>query len=224
MVVEGAKTMAITAIRRSVAIETLGSSELLYHFGSRAYAAYEGYANGGVVGSVIDSLNVGNPLNDLSTMGANLHLAIDSENPEKIGAASLPVAMAVVGAAVGRFGGAPKGGPGPVLRGAAGVEQAIVDLKASGVNILGREITLEVGGFRIRPDLFVELPNGQKAFLEIKTGPFAKLTANQLRGIDQVWKGGAIPRGLNALRAKLPVGKPLPATPVWTIHYPWPLP
>jgi hypothetical protein len=113
MAKEGVTGMAVSAIRLNLAIGTGGMSEMHIQIVTRAYAAYEGYSNGGVVGSVIDAYNVGNPLNQFGEMGARLYLAIESENPEKMGAASLPVAMAVVGAVAGKAmggGGAPRAG------------------------------------------------------------------------------------------------------------------
>jgi hypothetical protein len=135
------------------------------------------------------------------------------------------VAIGAVGVAgAWKFSAAARGGPGPVLQGAAGVERAILDLEASGGRVLGREITLEAGGVRTRPDLFVELPSGQQAFLEIKTGAFASLTPNQMAAFPQIWAEGAIPRGANAAAAGLIPGVPIGPTPVWTVYYLWPLP
>ena len=119
---------------------------------------------------------------------------------------------------------AARGGPGPVSQGAAGVERAVADLEAAGGRVLSREVTIEVGRLRTRPDLFVELPSGQQAFLEIKTGESAGLTPNQTAAFPQIWAQGGIPRGANAAAAFLTPGVPLGPTPVWTIHYPWPLP
>jgi hypothetical protein len=127
--VEAVTGAAVSAVRFSVAIGTAGTSEIIIQTGTRAYAAYEGYRNGGVLGAAGDAYNVGNPIYHVGEMGARLYLAIDGENPEKIGAASLPVAMAVVGAVAGRFagGGSPKG----VIAGEAG---QFADLQArSGV-------------------------------------------------------------------------------------------
>ena len=119
---------------------------------------------------------------------------------------------------------AARGGLAPVQQGAAGVERAVVDLETAGGRVLGREVTIEAGGVRTRPDLFVELPNGQQAFLEIKTGASARLTPNQSIAFPQVWTQGAIPRGANAAAAGLTPGAAIGPTPVWTVHYPWPLP
>jgi hypothetical protein len=116
------------------------------------------------------------------------------------------------------------GGLGPVRQGAAGVERAVADLEAAGGRVLGREVTIEAGGVRTRPDLFVELPSGQQAFLEIKTGASASLTPNQTAAFPQIWTQGGIPRGANAAAAGLTPAVPIGPTPVWTVHYPWPLP
>ena len=122
-------------------------------------------------------------------------------------------------AAEGDAAAAARGGAGPVLQGQSGVQQAIADLQASGGTVLGREITLDVNGVRARPDLFVELPNGVRAFLEIKTGPYARLTPNQAAAYPQIWQGGAVPTGANAMGVPgLAVGQPLGPTPVWVIY------
>jgi len=53
-----------------------------------------------------------------------------------------------------------------------------VDTIASGRRVLGREVTQEVGGVRTRVDLYAEIPGGQRVFVEVKTGPHARLTPN----------------------------------------------
>lgn len=116
------------------------------------------------------------------------------------------------------------GGRGPVRQGAAGVQRAILDLEAAGGRVLGKEITIEAGGVITRPDLYVELPSGQKVFLEVKTGATAALTPNQKAAFPHIWTQGGIPHGANAVDARLTPGVPIGATPVWTVHYPWPLP
>ena len=116
------------------------------------------------------------------------------------------------------------GGAGPVLQGQAGVEAAIADIEAAGGRILGREITIEAGGVTTRPDLFAELPSGQQVFIEVKTGASAGYTPNQIAAFPEIWATGGIPRGANAAAAGLTPGVPLGPTPVWTVHYPWPLP
>lgn len=121
-------------------------------------------------------------------------------------------------------GAAAKGGLGPGLQGTAGVERAVADLEAAGGHVLGREVMIEAGGVRTRLDLYVELPTKQEAFLEVKTGPSATWTKNQAAAIPQIWTQGGIPRGANAAAAGLTPGVPIGPTPVWTVHYPWPLP
>lgn len=72
--------------------------------------------------------------------------------------------------------------------------------EAAGGRVLGREITIEAGGVRTRPDLFVELPNGQQVFLEVKTGGSAGLTRNQATAFPRIWSQGGVARGANARR------------------------
>jgi len=111
MALEGVTGVAASYMRMNLAISTMGTSELALHTGMQVQAAINGYPNGGILAAAGDAYNVGNPLNQLGETGARLYHAIDSENPEKIGAASLPVAAAVVGLVGARF--APKGGPAP---------------------------------------------------------------------------------------------------------------
>ena len=118
---------------------------------------------------------------------------------------------------------ATRGGAGPVAQGAAGVERTVDDLEAAGGRVLGRETTIEAGGVRTKPDLYAELPCGTRCFLEVKTGPSAGLTPNQTVGYPAIRAGGGIPRGGNAAAAGLTPGVPMPPTPVWVVHQPWPL-
>src|SRR5262249_58702944 len=113
-----------------------------------------------------------------------------------------------------------RGGAGPVSQGAAGVQRTVADLEAAGGKVLGREISLDVNGVRTRPDLFVELPNGQRVFLEVKTGPSAGLTPNQTTGFPGVWSGGAVPAGPNAAAAGLTPGVPPGPPPVSSLYQP----
>ena len=112
-----------------------------------------------------------------------------------------------------------RGGVGPVQQGQAGVARAISEIEAGGGTILGREITLEVGLIRTRPDLFVRNADGSVSFVEVKNGAGAALTPNQTTGFPFIQSGGAIPRGSNAAAAGLEVGVPLPPTSVQVIRY-----
>jgi hypothetical protein len=125
-------------------------------------------------------------------------------------------AFAAEGAAV-------RGGVGPVSQGAAGVERTIADIEGAGGRILGREVTVESGGVRTRPDLFVELPSGQQAFIEVKTGASAGLTPNQSAAFPSIISGGFTPFGGNAAAAGLTPGMPYGPIPVWVVRQPWPL-
>jgi hypothetical protein len=116
-----------------------------------------------------------------------------------------------------------RGGAGLVYQGQAGVKQAIADLESSGGRVMGYEITLDVNKVRTRLDLFVKLPNGKNVFLEIKTGPEARLTPNQTAAFPGIRQGGAIPAGQRASDALLDTGVPLGPTEVWVVNEPWPL-
>jgi len=69
----------------------------------------------------------------------------------------------------------------------------VVDGRLVATEIDDDRITIEAGGVRTRPDLFVQLPNGQNAFLEIKTGPYAGPTPNQATAFPQIWTQGGTP-------------------------------
>ena len=90
-------------------------------------------------------------------------------------------------------------------------------------NTFPNRTSLEAGGVRTRPDLFVELPCGARCFLEVKTGPGAGLTRNQATGFPSIRSSGAVPRGANAAAAGLTPGVPMGPTPVWIVRPPWPL-
>jgi RHS repeat-associated protein len=118
------------------------------------------------------------------------------------------------GAATAEAGAATTGGIGPVLKGQAGVKAAIAEFEATGGSVLGREVTLEAGGVRIRTDLWVRHPDGSEGPLEVKNGPFARPTKNQAIGYPAVEATGFVPRGQNAVRAGLTPGQKYGPTPV----------
>lgn len=119
--------------------------------------------------------------------------------------------------AAGSAGG--RGGAGPVAQGQAGVSRAVNQIQQRGDTITGREITLRAGNVTTRPDLMVRTANGRTIFVEVKNGPSAGPTSNQRAGFPVIEAGGAIPVGGNAAAAGLPVGQPLPPTPVEIIKY-----
>jgi hypothetical protein len=109
-------------------------------------------------------------------------------------------------------------------QGQASVEQTVTDLEAAGGRILGREISLRAADWRARADLYAELPSGQRAFIEVKTGPGADLSPNQEAVYAETRSSGAVPYGANAAKAEgLTPGVPTGSTPVWVVHQPWPL-
>ena len=112
-----------------------------------------------------------------------------------------------------------RGGIGPVLQGQAGVDRAIAQIKSEGGTVLGREITIEAGGVRARPDLLVQNADGTINFVEVKNGVNAALTKNQGIAYPAMRSVGGIPRGANAAAADLTVGTFMKATPVREIWY-----
>jgi hypothetical protein len=79
---------------------------------------------------------------------------------------------------------------------------------------------LSADGWRARVDLYVELPNGQEAFIEVKTSespptsPTEDLSPNQEAVYPAVSARGGVPYGPNAARAGLVPGIPIGPTPV----------
>ena len=114
-----------------------------------------------------------------------------------------------------------RGGAAPVRAGQAGVAQVLAELKQAGFRVRGEQITIQTTAARTRLDLFVQAsPEGgvipgtalrasplQKFFVEVKTGPTARLTRNQRLAIPDIEKHGGIPRGLKAEKALLVPGK-----------------
>ena len=85
-------------------------------------------------------------------------------------------------------------------------------------------MTVEAGGVRTRPDLFAELRNGQRVFIEVKTGAGAALTSNQSAAVPRLRTQGGVAFGENAAAAGLEPGMAFGPTPVWVVRQPWPLP
>lgn len=80
------------------------------------------------------------------------------------------------------------------------------DMEAAGGKVLAREITVEGNGVPTRPDLLVEDASGARSFVEVKNGPFARLTKNQTAAYPVIQSQGFIPRGGNAAAAGLSPG------------------
>lgn len=189
---------------------------------------------GGSLGRTFDVMPTGTTTVHYGSEGPDKH-ELDSQHlipdpPRPISTDTLvfiaPIVLAILTEGLGASGIVPAtaGGAGPVLQGQAGVRAAIADIEGAGGQILGSDITIEAGGVRTRPDLFVELPNGQQAFIEVKTGSSAGFTPNQSIAYPDIWANGGIPQGANAAAAGLTPGVPIGPTPVWTVYYPWPWP
>jgi hypothetical protein len=120
----------------------------------------------------------------------------------------------------------PATGGSKAAQGEAGVDQTVADLEAAGGRVLGKEISLKApqAGWKARADLYVELPNGQRTFLEVKTGPGAELSENQIQVYAETRSIGTIPYGANAAKAEgITPGVSTGPTPVWVVWQPWPL-
>ncbi len=98
----------------------------------------------------------------------------------------------------------------PNLKGVIGDERSVVKVDLEGGIIIGRQVTLEILGKRIRIDLLWIGPQGGLFGTEVKLGPKAGYTPGQRELIPKVNSGvPAIPRGANAKEAGLEVGKPV---------------
>jgi RHS repeat-associated protein len=137
-----------------------------------------------------------------------------------IGKGITALTSARAGVVEGVGGAANNGGAASVLRGQVGVDQVAADIEAAGGRVLGREITVDAGGVRVRPDLFVEAPCGVRCFVEVKTGPNARLNPNQRIGYPAIQNEGFVPRGANAANAGLVPGATHGPTPIWTVYVP----
>lgn len=97
--------------------------------------------------------------------------------------------------------------------------QTIAEIEATGGAILGREISVSFDGVVARPDLYVRTAEGTVMCVEVKYGPTAAFTANQVAAYPAIVAGQAVPVGANAAAANLQVGVTLPATVVKVILY-----
>jgi len=115
---------------------------------------------------------------------------------------------------------AARGGALPVRIGQAGVIESALAFERAGFAVVGREITMETALARTRLDLLVEAPQSggiipgtttqvvalERFFVEVKTGT-GRLSPNQRLAFPEIVKTGGIPRGLNASKADLRVGR-----------------
>ena len=107
--------------------------------------------------------------------------------------------------------------------GKAGVERTANEIEQANGRVLGSEITIRAAGWRAKVDLYVQLPNGQKAFIEVKTGEGAGLSEPQKAVYPELVANGGVPAGSKAAQAGLTPGVPIGPTQVWIVHQPWPL-
>jgi hypothetical protein len=111
------------------------------------------------------------------------------------------------------------GGIGPVLKGQAGVAKSEAAAVARGETVLGREVTFDTTGGRIRADLLTEDTGGNLKVIDAKNGPSAGLTPNQQTGYPALQRTGGVPRGANAAAAGLTPGQPTGPIPVQIDHW-----
>jgi RHS repeat-associated protein len=132
----------------------------------------------------------------------------------------------LINTAKGGDAGAPEDSSGrirPEAQGLAGVQQTATEIEAAGGHVIGQEVGIKAGGYRMRVDLYVELPNGQRAFIEVKTGPSARLEWGQNVALQAIRSQGGVPYGPNAARAGLTPGQAIGPTQAWVVRQPWPL-
>jgi RHS repeat-associated protein len=112
-----------------------------------------------------------------------------------------------------------KGGKGPVLKGQQGVDIVARELKAQGADVT-TEVTLQTKNGRTRPDIAVRF-NNERAFVEVKNGPKARVSTNQEARFREVRESGATPRGSKAAQAGYTPGTAFGPTPVYVIELKW---
>ena len=154
---------------------------------------------GGIVGYNSAKLNGLNPWSGKSTVMATRHRPLMT-NPDEIAAmAEADVANSVpinYENSATQFTAYQKGEMGKLQR----INEIIED----GGTILGTEVTIEVNGIKIRPDIVYRNKDGLLIFSEVKNGPYARFTTNQGKAIPimQSEHPFILPKGGNA--AKIP--------------------
>ena len=118
----------------------------------------------------------------------------------------------VVGKVVGAIGNmlgsgavdvAVRGGIGPVLKGAAGVDRAVAEIEAEGGQVVAKEVTIVTPAGRARVDIVYKDSSGNLVLGEAKNGPTAGLNPNQQAVYQAAQSGGARFVGGNASNAGL---------------------
>lgn len=127
------------------------------------------------------------------------------------------IGPALTGSSSGTTATPPRGGLRPVEIGRAGVSATRAEIEAAGGSIVGTEVTVQTAAGRTRVDLVAELPNGATAFIEVKTGPQARLNPNQAVVLPEFRRSGGTPVGRNAGDL---AGRPIDSPVVWVIYRP----
>jgi hypothetical protein len=95
------------------------------------------------------------------------------------------------------------GGRAPILKGQKGVEQVKKSIENSGGTVLGEQVSVKVSSGTARPDLYVQTAQGEKVFVEVKTGPKAKLSKEQQARLAEIQSRGGTGVGKRAADADL---------------------
>ena len=110
----------------------------------------------------------------------------------------------------------------PQAKGQQGVNRAVEEIKSGGGEILGKEVSLDVGNVRVRVDLAAKI-NNKIQLIEVKNGPYARFTPNQKIAypLMEATHIPVIPRGNNAVYVWGPeqIGKPTTAYSFTIRHY-----
>ena len=89
----------------------------------------------------------------------------------------------------------------PYQKGQQGVEMALQEIRTAGWTPLKNEVTLEVGGVRVRVDIAADF-NGEIQLIEVKNGQHARYTPNQKIAYPLMEDGvhlPIVPKGTNAV-------------------------
>jgi len=157
------------------------------------------YDTEGHLKKIVDSSGVASP-NKLPKTCGPIDTTTDSQTP-------LPPTNSIVGRERN-----------PRRSGTEGEDQVIRELEAKGAKVLGREITLQTTAGVTRVDMVIKNAEGGLEVVEVKNGVSARLTPRQQAAFVSIQQSGAEPRGVNATRAGLPVGRQMGPTPVRIIR------
>ena len=104
-------------------------------------------------------------------------------------------------------------------QGRIGEGRLVEYIEKAGGEILGEQVTVEIGCVRTRVDVVAEI-NGEVVFFEAKNGTYARLTQNQSAAYNNFENGAsAVAKGMNASNAGYSPGSTIPVNRIEIYHY-----